>query len=66
MMLQKNKSQRIKLIKYGLSAPLFILMLVLSSATIGNSKAVNAIHDKAELILERPANTITDTTRNYL
>ncbi|MES2064121.1 MAG: TonB family protein [Bacteroidota bacterium] len=62
MMLQKNKSQRIKLIKYGLSAPLFILMLVLSSATIGNSKAVNAIHDKAELILERPANTITDTT----
>jgi TonB family protein len=62
VMLQKNKSQRIKLIKYGLSAPLFILMLVLSSATIGNSKAVNAIHDKAELILERPANTITDTT----
>jgi TonB family protein len=62
MMLQKNRSQRIKLIKYGLSAPLFILMLVLSSATISNSKAVNAIHDKAELILERPANTITDTT----
>jgi TonB family protein len=62
MMLQKNRSQRIKLIKYGLSAPLFILMLVLSSATISNSKAVNAIHDKAELILERPANTITNTT----
>ncbi|MBD1387071.1 TonB family protein [Mucilaginibacter rigui] len=62
VMLQKNRSQRIKLIKYGLSAPLFILMLVLSSATIGNSKAVNAIHDKAELILERPANTIADTT----
>jgi TonB family protein len=62
IMLQKNKSQRIKLIKYGLSAPLFILMLVLSSATIGNSKAVNTIHDKAELILERPANTIADTT----
>jgi TonB family protein len=62
VMLQKNKSQRIKLIKYGLSAPLFILMLVLSSATIGNSKAVNAIHDKAELILERPANTIADST----
>jgi TonB family protein len=62
MMLQKSRSQRIKLIKYGLSAPLFILMLVLSSATISNSKAVNAIHDKAELILERPANTITDTT----
>jgi TonB family protein len=62
MMLQKNRSQRIKLIKYGLSAPLFILMLVLSSATIGNSKTANAIHDKAELILEKPANIITDTT----
>jgi TonB family protein len=61
MMLQKNKSQRIKLIKYGLSAPLFILMLVLSSATIGNSKAVSEIHDKAEIILEKPANIITDT-----
>jgi TonB family protein len=62
MMLQKNRSQRIKLIKYGLSAPLFILMLVLSSATIGNSKAVNAIHDKAEIILDKPANIIADTT----
>jgi TonB family protein len=61
MMLQKNKSQRIKLIKYGLSAPLFILMLVLSSATIGNSKAVNTIHDKAELILDKPASLIADT-----
>jgi TonB family protein len=36
MMLQKNKSQWISLAKFGLSAPLFILMLVLSSATIDN------------------------------
>jgi TonB family protein len=62
MMLQKNKSQRIKLIKYGLSAPLFILMLVLSSATINDSKAVTSLHQQAELILEKPANIITDTT----
>ena len=46
-MLQKNKSRRIALAKYGLSAPLFILMLVLSSATINNSKVVTAIHQKA-------------------
>ncbi|WPU93940.1 TonB family protein [Mucilaginibacter sabulilitoris] len=47
MMLQKNKSQRISLIKYGLSAPLFILMLILSSATINNSKPVTVINSKA-------------------
>ncbi|MFD0793136.1 TonB family protein [Mucilaginibacter litoreus] len=52
MMLHKNKSQRIKLIKYGLSAPLFILMMILSSATISDSKAVNIIHEKAEQAFE--------------
>jgi TonB family protein len=64
MMLQKNKSQRIKLIKYGLSAPLFILMLILSSATISNSKTVNAIHNRAEAALERPAIVLADTTKH--
>jgi TonB family protein len=58
MMLQKNKSQRIKLIKYGLSAPLFILMLILSSATISNSKAIKTINHKAEQVFLKPA-TIT-------
>ncbi|RWY49188.1 M56 family metallopeptidase [Mucilaginibacter gilvus] len=55
MMLQKNKSQRVKLLKYGLSAPLFVLMLVLSSATISNSKAVESIHDNAEELFLQPA-----------
>lgn len=63
MMLQKNRSQRIKLIKYGLSAPLFILMLVLSSATISNSKAINAIHKKAQKVFDASAKAVlTDTT----
>jgi len=48
LMLQKNRSRRIALTKYGLSAPLFILMLVLSSATINNSNVVKAIHQTAE------------------
>ena len=39
-MLQKNRSQRAALLKYGLSAPLFILMLVCSSAAISSNKAV--------------------------
>ncbi len=50
IMLQKNKSQRIALIKYGLSAPLFILMLILSSATINNSKTVKLINKQAQKV----------------
>jgi TonB family protein len=57
MMLQKNKSQRIALIKYGLSAPLFGLMLVLSSATINNSKTIRTINKKAQQVFLAPADT---------
>jgi TonB family protein len=55
MMLQKSKSHRIALIKYCLSAPLFILMLVLSSATVNNSKTIRFINKKTELIFLSPA-----------
>jgi TonB family protein len=54
-MLQKNKSQRIALAKYGLSAPLFILMLIFSSATVNNSKAVTTINAKTTKALLTPA-----------
>ncbi|MEN0055736.1 MAG: TonB family protein [Mucilaginibacter sp.] len=57
IMLQKNKSQRISLIKYGLSAPLFILMLILSSATINNSKPVSVIKIRANQLFTAPAQT---------
>jgi TonB family protein len=55
MMLQKNKSQRIMLAKYGLSAPLFALMLVLSSATVNNSKAISDINSTARKVFSTPA-----------
>jgi TonB family protein len=55
IMLQKNKSQHISLIKYGLSAPLFILMLILSSATINNSKPVSVINKSAHQLFTTPA-----------
>ena len=55
MMLQKNRSQRIALIKYGLSAPLFMLMLILTSATLNNSSTVRLIKENAELVLLTPA-----------
>jgi len=55
IMIQKNKSQRIVLIKYVLSAPLFGLMLILSSATVNNSKAITTINTKADNIFQEPA-----------
>ncbi len=55
-MLQKSKSHRISLVKYGLSAPLFILMLVFSSATINNSSAVK----KTEKVFSTAAETTVD------
>jgi TonB family protein len=36
MMIQKNRSQRIALLKYSFAVPLFALMLILSSATVSN------------------------------
>jgi TonB family protein len=56
-MLQKNKSKRIALAKYGLSAPLFVLMLILSSATVNNSKALKNITTKTEDVLLVPASS---------
>lgn len=55
VMLQKNKSQGAALIKYCLSAPLFVLMLILSSATINNSRPVRLFNTKAEQIFLTPA-----------
>jgi TonB family protein len=46
IMLQKNRSQRTALLKYGLSAPLFISMLILSSATIAKSRTVMLFDNK--------------------
>ncbi|MEO6524895.1 MAG: M56 family metallopeptidase [Mucilaginibacter sp.] len=48
MMLHQNDSNRRALLKYGLSAPLFAAMLVLSSATVNNSSIVQIINKKTE------------------
>lgn len=55
IMLQKNRSQRAALLKYGLSAPLFALMLILSSATISKSRTVRLFNSKAAEVLLTPA-----------
>jgi TonB family protein len=56
-MLQKNNSKYVALVKYGLSAPLFVLMLILSSATINNSKPVRLFNKKAEQVFLIKATT---------
>ncbi|GAA4926345.1 TonB family protein [Mucilaginibacter defluvii] len=61
MMLQKNRSQRVKLLKYGLSAPLFVLMLILSSATINDNKTVKAINKTAEKVLGKSVAEVVPT-----
>jgi TonB family protein len=63
-MLQKNKSSRAALIKYGLSAPLFILMLILSSATVKNSKTIRFFNKKTELIFLKAATTEANNKSN--
>ncbi|OCX52412.1 hypothetical protein BEL04_13170 [Mucilaginibacter sp. PPCGB 2223] len=50
IMLNKDESKRRKLLKYGLSAPLFAAMLILSSATVKNSNVVRLINKKTEQI----------------
>jgi TonB family protein len=64
MMLQKNKSNGVALIKYGFSMPLFVLMLVLSSATVNNSKTVRFFNKKTELIFLKPAVAVVDNKIN--
>jgi TonB family protein len=46
MMLHKNPSKRSALFKYGLSAPLFAAMLVLTSATVTQQKTLLTISEK--------------------
>jgi len=64
IMLQKNKSHRVALIKYCLSAPLFVLMLILSSATVNNSKTFRVLNKKAEWIFLTPAGKLTYAADN--
>lgn len=51
IMLQKNRSKYTALLKYGLSAPLFMLMMILASVTIGKTNVMTVIKKKAERLL---------------
>lgn len=47
-MLHKTKSRKIAILKYGLSVPLFAMMVIFSSATIEKSETMKNITDKIE------------------
>ncbi|GAB3520024.1 hypothetical protein GCM10027442_42410 [Emticicia fontis] len=51
-MLSKPRSRNIMLLKYGLSVPLFILMLVFSSATIAKNKVLGMVEGKLSDLTE--------------
>jgi TonB family protein len=58
-MLQKSRSHRVAIVKYFLTAPLFMLMLILSSATVHNNKTLILIDKKVQIELAKPANPLT-------
>jgi len=47
-MMNKTKSRKTAILKYGLSAPLFLLAMVLSSAKISESKMINKLSEKVK------------------
>ena len=66
-MLQKERSNQTAMMKYGLIAPLFMLMIVVSSATLA-SKQLNKIEEKVEELYEenlakgivKPSETVSE------
>jgi len=59
MMLQKSRSRYMALVKYGLSAPLFLLMLVLSSAAVVKNHTVRFFNTRAEDVMASSAPVIS-------
>lgn len=54
-MLQKNRSNRTGLLKYGLSAPLFLAMIIFSSATMDQDKALRTIQTELGNLEQLPS-----------
>jgi len=65
MMLHKNRSKYRALVKYGLSAPLFMLMLVLSSAAVLKSHTVRLFNSSPDELLLSPSSGITTKVKQH-
>ncbi len=64
MMLHKNPSRRSALLKYGLSAPLFVLMLIFTSATVSEQKTIQKISD--QIISDTPISTVVKDIDSHI
>jgi len=64
MMLQKKPSKRSALLKYGLSAPLFILMLIFTSATVSEQKTIRQI--SSQINSDAPVKEVAQEIGNQL
>jgi len=58
-MLNKPRSRKIALLKYGFTAPLFALMLVIASASIANNNGIKKVEKIVVLTAEMPITEIT-------
>ncbi len=59
-MLHKERSNQTAMMKYGLIAPLFILMIIVSSATLASrelEKIENVVDEKLEEVIVQPSKT---------
>ncbi|MGY4386394.1 hypothetical protein ACVWYN_003449 [Pedobacter sp. UYP24] len=57
IMLNKNKSKKVAILKYGLTVPLFAVMIIFSSATAAGKRVINAIEETTAPALESQSNT---------
>lgn len=53
-MLQKPRSRKIALLKYGFTAPLFVLMLVIASASIARHETIKKVENLVETTAKTP------------
>ena len=64
-MLQKEKSKKTAVLKYGIFIPLFAILIVFSSATIRKNEKLTALSD--QIALEKPIEMVQDMmTKNDL
>ncbi|RZK79640.1 MAG: hypothetical protein EOO92_08935 [Pedobacter sp.] len=60
IMLNKSKSRKTAILKYGLSVPLFAIMVIVSSATIEKSETIESMTDKIAQSIPTVVQAITN------
>ncbi|HKG06566.1 MAG TPA: M56 family metallopeptidase [Pedobacter sp.] len=66
IMLHKTKSRKVAILKYGLSAPLFALMIIFSSATGADANIIRTIAKKIQPVEVKLTNNELNTVEDLL